>query len=133
MEKDHYTWDQLHADCKALAKEITDSGIEITHVYGIPRGGLVPAVVMSHLLDLPMTYDTEMVGEKTLVVDDICDTGQTYARLSSVIHTHAPFAALYYNKEHDEEPDFWINEKKNWVVFPWETDKTSRYDDTMKH
>ncbi len=131
MKKDHYTWKQLNDDCRKLAHKVSESGIEITHVYGIPRGGLVPAVVLSHALNIPMTFDTEMIGEKTLVVDDISDTGRTYQRLSATTKTHALFVALYYNKESPEEPDFWINEKKGWVVFPWETEETSKYDGTV--
>lgn len=128
--KDFYSWEQLYTDCLTLANHVKTSGITLTHIYGIPRGGLIPAVILSHALALPLLFDTEMINETVLVVDDICDTGATYTKLSAVLGTHPPFATLYYNKDHHEEPDFWVKEKTNWVIFPWETEESSKYDGT---
>ena len=44
-------------------------------VYGIPRGGLIVAVLVSHKLGIPLiTSLRDMYGKKFLVVDDIVDT-----------------------------------------------------------
>ena len=40
-------------------------------VYGIPRGGLIPAVIISHKLKLPLV---QTIGRNTLVVDDMSYT-----------------------------------------------------------
>ena len=45
---------------------------EIDSVYGIPRGGLVPAVYLSHLLKLPMN-GFKPGGKNPIVIDDIAD------------------------------------------------------------
>jgi len=49
-------------------------------IYGIPRGGLIPAVYLSHMLGMSMTHITPipLVRNKLMIVDDIFDTGKTY-------------------------------------------------------
>jgi len=89
---------------------------KIRNIYGIPRGGLVPAVYLSHLLGLPIVI--EPTGKETLVVDDICDTGKT---LGAYQHFGYTTATLYYHKQSPVEPNIWIYEKKDqWIQFPWE-------------
>ena len=54
-------------------------------VTGLPRGGLIPAVMVSHKLGIPfIEVETlnpiegwKMKNKNTLVVDDICDSGKT--------------------------------------------------------
>ena len=46
-------------------------------ILAIPRGGYILGVILSHRLNLPMT--TRLKVGTTLVVDDICDTGDTLA------------------------------------------------------
>jgi hypoxanthine phosphoribosyltransferase len=83
-----------------------------THVIGVARGGLTPAVMLSHRLKLPMHivtakgYDDKMrkldkiefdiagnvsrilsnngFGTKPIVIDDIFDSGRTYDTLRQV-------------------------------------------------
>lgn len=46
-------------------------------IFAIPRGGYILGVILSHRLKLPMTRQLK-VGT-TLIVDDICDKGNTLA------------------------------------------------------
>ena len=46
----------------------------IDSVMGLPRGGLIPAVMISHELGIPLVINPT---KNTLVVDDINDTGHT--------------------------------------------------------
>ena len=50
----------------------------IKYVHGLKRGGLIPAVLISHTLDLEY-IDTPQHYEPMdcLIVDDICDSGET--------------------------------------------------------
>jgi len=105
---------EFKKDVEVLAKKIHKKFEEILnyqintyhdlpkYFYGIPRGGLIPAVYLSHRLGIPMLsysqnyysrliegyipgntddgcwkYDDE---EKILVIDDLFDTGKTYER-----------------------------------------------------
>ncbi len=117
---------------------------------GIGRGGLVPAVYISHQLDLPMLsvdhsskvpgFADELLGKvaeksrdgtKLLVVDDINDSGGTIdyiRRLLAAVGCEAGnlrFAVLISNSRSKVSVDYWSriidrNEDKNWFVFPWE-------------
>ena len=53
----------------------------IDSVTGIARGGLIPAVMVSHKLDLPYV---DAVGPNTLVIDDIADSGVTLEKAPGV-------------------------------------------------
>jgi len=96
---------------------------DIDSIYGIPRGGIVPAVYLAHLLKLPLV-EKDFINETTLLVDDIADTGKTlitYNRLNCKI------ATIYYHKQSIIEPDIWIYEKRNdWILFPWETVQSTK-------
>ena len=54
-------------------------GIDLEFVSGIPRGGLIPSVMLSHRLDIPLVKGD--IGPDTLVIDDICDSGETLDKL----------------------------------------------------
>ena len=59
-------------DMSDLIKELTQKIIfEVPladSIYGIPRGGLIPAVMLSHKLNLPMV---ETIGKNTLIIDEV--------------------------------------------------------------
>ena len=100
---------------KELAIKISKDGNEYDGIYGIPRGGLPIAVCLSHELDLPLLmYPTD----KSLVVDDISDTGKT---LES--HKNKAIATLYSTSWTKTKPLYFIKEKlfkSDWIVYPWE-------------
>jgi hypoxanthine phosphoribosyltransferase len=130
--KEYYEWSDFWYDAQALAKRIKKSRKKLTHVYGIPRGGLIPAVCLSHLLDLPLIIDIIDINTRTLLVDDIVDTGKTL----QLLRRKLPFkrlsvAALYYEKNAITVPQFWVRKKTKWVIFPWETETSSKYDFTL--
>jgi hypoxanthine phosphoribosyltransferase len=98
--------------CKIIAEKLPLE--RFTDIYGIPRGGLVPAVYLSHLTGLPLTEYPQY--PTTLVVDDIADTGHTLEELDQFF-----IATIYYHKQSIVKPDIWVYEKKKkWIVFPWE-------------
>ena len=67
--------------CEHIAKTIEkDYKDKIDNIFGIPRGGLIPAVYLSHALDLPMV--AEVKDARTLVVDDIADEGKTLKKFN---------------------------------------------------
>ena len=119
-------------------------------VIGIGRGGLAPAVYMSHALALPMLsidYSSEepsfadelltktaaksAAGERLLFVDDINDSGGTILRIREILtadgcaDANLKFAVLINNARSRAEVDFWAttidrDSDKRWFVFPWE-------------
>lgn len=87
----------------------------IDSVYGIPRGGLIPAVLVSHGLKLPYV---NAIGKNTLVVDDICDSGVTLKNSPGI------YTAVLYQKPETAcfTPSVWadLHLGNEWLIFPWE-------------
>lgn len=105
-------WSDVDKYVDDLTFQIPDNA---TGVYGIPRGGLVLAVIISHRCNLPLL---QAPCEGCVVVDDIADTGKTlehYKEKGYYITT------MFYHKQSKIVPDFWKHEKqKEWIIFPWE-------------
>lgn len=115
MKRINITWDKATKMIEKLAVKIKKSGIKFDGVFGIPRGGLPLAVILSHQLDLPvLLYPTK----NTLVVDDISDNGFTLQRMKN-----KKIATLYSTNWTITKPDWFVEMKKSkddWLVFPWE-------------
>ena len=116
MKKQYYTWKEFERDCKILAKRIKNLKRNFNGIYGVPRGGLILAVVLSHKLNLPLLLGG--VTDKTLVVDDIADSGST---LYPYKDRRACIVTLFYHPKSRVEPALWLRKKMvDWIVFPWE-------------
>lgn len=133
INKQYYSWDDIDWMIDTLARNIAEDcqksdktpAQAFKGVYGIPRGGLVMAVMLSHTLKLPYVESLNgMYGEKFLIVDDISDTGVTLERMMNTdVFKYAKIATLNYHKQSVVVPDFWVEEKKDqWIVYPWESD-----------
>jgi len=93
----HHSWNTVETWCAQLAIKILRSDWRPDYVVGLTRGGLTPAVMLSHFLGIPMhtlkvslrdddangsesnCWMAEDVtdGKNILIVDDINDTGET--------------------------------------------------------
>ena len=112
--KVYLSWDDITQSVDKLCKQISESTTTITSVTGLQRGGLIPAVMISHKLNLPYVYS---IHPTTLVVDDICDTGETL----NFILGEIPTAVLHYKPTANHTPTFYAEEVGNdWIVYPWE-------------
>ena len=90
-------------------------GCRFAGVHGIPRGGLVLAVALSHRLDLPL-LQTPQPG--CLLVDDVYETGLTLAPYRELADARV---VVWVSKV---EPQWWqaveVMSSSEWLVFPWE-------------
>ena len=96
-------------------------------VYGLPRGGLCLAAMVSYALDCPMLCAP---APGCLIVDDICDSGESlvhYYKNSSGTRQDYTLATFYYRKNDlGIVPDVYECVKTGkWIVFPWELDPAS--------
>jgi hypoxanthine phosphoribosyltransferase len=130
MEKIYLSWDDIKTAVESLAYQIKKSNIEIYKIKGLQRGGLIPAVMLSHLLDIPMT-ENKIVGSNVLVVDDICDTGETLAPYKQ---TNNPIATIHHKQTAIVEPTFYYSLAKNdsWYYYPWEQEDAETIQDYKK-
>ena len=127
MSKDYYSWSEFDADVKKISKWAR--GKRFKNIYGLPRGGLPLAVSLSHGLGLPLIWDKEKISGKTLIVDDIADTGKTLKRLLG--KKKVTVVTIYLDKQSVFMPDLYCRLKDGWIVFPWETERSSKYDKTI--
>lgn len=124
-----YTWQEFDEDIAKIAEWARDKNFR--SVYGIPRGGLVVSVALSHRLNLPLKLKREEIDEKTLIADDISDSGKTLQKLEASLPFKPVIATIFYHKDTTRMPNLFLREKTAWVVFPWETDVSSKYDATF--
>jgi|TARA_R110001599_G_scaffold331070_2_gene545733 hypoxanthine phosphoribosyltransferase len=120
-----FTWEEYDEAVEQMA--IAAKGaMESTHIdaiYGIPRGGLVLGVSLSHALDLPLISSLGLYDGKRknlLVVDDISDTGETLVAMSQTVD-ESLFYTLHYDENSAFEPDFYYASNSDcWIKYPWE-------------
>jgi hypoxanthine phosphoribosyltransferase len=122
-----YTWEELISDVDKIEKEVRFLKFDFKNIYGVPRGGLIPAVILSHRLDLPMIYSAAKISDDTLIVDDISDTGET---LKKIVKKNSIVATLWTTPLAKIEPNIYCKVKKpeEWIVFPFETLQSSKLD-----
>lgn len=114
MSKRYVSWEEYENLLKLLASRVSSS---ISYIYGVPRGGLIPAVMLSHILDIPMVLDMEHAkNSRLLVVDDIADSGKTLEK-----YGHHECATIFVNSKHCVlYPDYYSEKTEDWIVFPYE-------------
>ena len=118
MEEQHkyLTWEQFDSVCKEIHIWAKDK--KFNSIYGPPRGGLVLAVKLSHLLEIPLIVSKDDITPRTLIVDDITDTGKTMEKFRQKGNK---IATIFYHKQSTVIPDKWFFEKTDkWVIYPWE-------------
>lgn len=110
------TWTLFEDACQEIVKKIKKARKDFDGIYGIPRGGLPLAVKLSNLLSLPLIINNKEITKKTLIVDDISDTGRTLEPFKDHF-----IVTIYYHKQSTVIPNIWIFEKTDkWIIFPWE-------------
>lgn len=152
IHKLFYSYQAMHHDIDAMIATMAKDAYKPDVVVGITRGGLVPAVVFSHMLDVPMKtievsfrdsgvkescvaiIDLIRDGKKVLLVDDICDSGETlewiYDQVKAFNLTWTQFirTAVLINNQGCTKftPDYkgsvHVNKSVSdvWIVFPYE-------------
>jgi len=121
------TWQEIEELVDILGQKVIGGAPYIENVHGIQRGGLIPAVLLSHKLNLPYV---QAIYPNTLVVDDICDTGNTLKDIPGVYS-----ATLHYKKSAIVEPTLWAEQLENeaeWIVYPWESKDAEEIQDYLK-
>lgn len=129
--------------CKNLEHDIQKH--KPTLIVGITRGGLLPALHLSHHLERPMKtivwqtreddnqeYDKDLQsvidsGRHVVFIDDINDSGRTFGEISKAYHCERPnvmFASLIkkVDTSYSNALAALTISDKRWIIFPWEKD-----------
>jgi hypoxanthine phosphoribosyltransferase len=142
-----YTWSDLDNDVEYIRNKLIGKLWIPDYIVGVKRGGLIPAIKLSHSLDKPMIMmscqtrddsDNEVklleaeklsINSNILIVDDICDSGITMSKIITEFmsrgHHSVKTCSLFYNTEQNFIVDYPVrsldrSQNKDWIVFPWE-------------
>jgi hypoxanthine phosphoribosyltransferase len=141
--KIYLDYDDILSMCQNLEYEVQSHKPAL--IVGITRGGLLPALHLSHHLERPMTtikwqtreedaqeysgalQDFIDSGKHVVFVDDINDTGRTFSEISrryGCVRPNVTFASLVKKVETtypDAAASLTISDNR-WFIFPWEKD-----------
>jgi len=123
------SWNDIEALVDNLAEQINKMDKKPFYIYGVPRGGAIPAVWLSHKTGIDYYQLNSAQISKTadlshiLIVDDICDSGETIKKIKENF-PKCQTATLYYKETAFDKPDIYgetVGEE--WIVFPWESNE----------
>ena len=151
------SWDEVVGWCRELALKVKASGWRPDLVVAIARGGYVPARLLCDFLDIhdlvsvqvlhwgraaeitakahiKHPYTLELSGKRVLLVDDICDTGDSIIVAKDFITNHWKPAEIrvatmqWISPVAKIKPDYYVDEVKEWIwyQYPW-----TRLEDTV--
>ena len=150
MIKKWYGWKEMKRDVNVLCRDIVRDKFDPQVIVGLSRGGLIPGVMMSHWFGVPFKpvqaalrdfaewedYLPRPTDERVLIVDDICDSGKTFEKMTKhitgprkgsplQIQCDVRFASLWWNNEISFEPHYYAQDLAKdtdniWLNFPWE-------------
>jgi hypoxanthine phosphoribosyltransferase len=140
-------WRLFDELARSVATKIIDSGYKPDFMVGLARGGWVLSRVLCDYLgikdlislkvehwgvtatqdgraQIKYPFDFDLTGRRTLVVDDITDTGESMMVAVNYIKERSPedirTAALRHIKSSKFTPDYYGDEIEwRWVIFPW--------------
>jgi len=117
----YFSWCEFDKSVEYIANKC--KFLELSGIYGIPRGGLCLAVALSHKLKINLISEPI---KNSLIVDDIYETGTT---LKTFKHIEG---AMFYVLFSKIKPTWWntvhVTKKSHWIVFPWENTLNSKSD-----
>ncbi|AEH25143.1 phosphoribosyltransferase [Pyrococcus yayanosii] len=145
MDKVYLTWWQVDRAIFALAEKLREYRPDV--IVGVARGGLIPAVRLSHILnDVPLKVidvkfykgideraekpvitipiHGDLKGKKVVIVDDVSDTGKTLEVVIDEVKKlgakDVKVACLAMKPWTSVVPDYYVFRTDKWIVFPWE-------------
>lgn len=145
---EYISWSRFYRLSRGLCHTIYNSGFRADMIVAIGRGGYMPARIISdflHILNLtsfkiehyrgtqkkktaqiryPLAEGT--TGRKVLLVDDVCDTGDTFELASKHLEERLKpkeirTAVLHFKKTSSFTPDYYAGRivKWRWIIYPW--------------
>jgi uncharacterized protein len=145
MKEKFIPYKEVKKYIKNIGETIISSKWKPDLIISVNRGGCVPGIYLSHLIDINHEVLTLSKNKKTnnssyiksimekhktiLILDDINDTGKTMKVISEIYSKFLhklKFAVLIDNKSSQFKVDFSSYKidktvDNSWIVFPWES------------
>lgn len=122
-------WEDFIQECLKIYEFLKNK--KVNKLVAIPRGGLIPAVVVSNLLKVDIVF--RVTSDDDVIIDEIVDFGLTFRRWKKK-HPKNLFVCLHINKKHFKQqikPDFYVREVDKFIRYPWE--QINDEDDNQNH
>ena len=137
MEKQIVLWEDIDSMIESIKPFMEKEKFD--YVAGIRRGGLIPAMIISHKYDIKCIEINDFVASdmKLLVVDDIVDSGKTIKnakiKLDRAIYKYKSLS-LYVKTSKEHFVDCYVRHalEDKWYQFPWESEKSTQTDEQEK-
>ncbi len=144
MKKKYITWKKIETQTKSLIKQMDKDNFKPEMVWGLVRGGCIPAILISQHYNIPMQtwhmslrdheyynfnpkWDDYWSSKHSLIVDDINDSGNTIAlaKEHTQQYSQVRYAVLQHKETSTQEIDYYAEKigklkKDEWIVYPWE-------------
>lgn len=134
-EKKLYDWNWIEEQIDKIGEKL-EAFEKPQFITGVPRGGLIPAVLMSHKFDIPyigLEAAKTLPGDlkkKILVIDDIADSGNTLAQIQRHNFKTATLARRYSSSFTPTITGTDILDD-HWLIFPWEQKSSKAIQDYL--
>ena len=133
-------WQTFEQEIKKLSEKIEFNNYHPDMIFGITRGGVVPARLLSSSLlvkdmicisvrkiggERKVITDIldDIFGKNVLLVEDMLETGRSLIAAKNYIESKGAkvrTACLYIMPISEVQPDFYLNQINKPVNFPWE-------------
>lgn len=142
------SWQRFHVLARRLAHRVRVSGYQVDTLVAIGRGGYLPARILSDFLNvLDLTsfkiehyhatrkgrraevrypLHADLSGRRVLLVDDVTDSGDTFAVALEHLAACGPpaevrTAVLHHKVVSSYVPDYYAQKvvKWCWIIYPW--------------
>jgi len=139
------TWREYTSLAQKLAAAVFSGPSPVEIIVAISRGGLTLGHLLSDHLRLPISTITiqsysdiqthgeavltqklcvTIKGKHVLLVDDVSDSGKTFARATRYLKRLGPkeisALAMYFKPHSSFRPDYYARQTKKWILFPYE-------------
>jgi hypoxanthine phosphoribosyltransferase len=147
MKYIYVSWSEAIKLTIELAGEIISSNYLPNSIVAISRGGLIPARVLSDIINVDEVYSIKaslwgvggkvfdrvviqevelpIKGKKVLIVDDVVDSGSTLDTVVRRIKVFNPeevrTAVLHIKPTSKYIPDYYVSRLESWawIIYPW--------------
>ncbi len=142
-----YGFEEFDEDVKMIAKELSAYGCDT--IVAVARGGMTFGHFLAEYMHIRELYCLNSVhyddqkkldyikifnipdlskSKKTVVVDDIIDSGETMQNIIALLQEKFPntefkTASIFYKSNSIVKPDFSVKEAKKWIRFFWAKSK----------
>ncbi len=139
------SWNEYRTLARKLAATVISAKTPIDAIVAIARGGLTLGHLLSDHLRIPVATITiqsytdiqaqgEVVlteklaypirGKHVLLVDDVSDSGKTFARAVGHLKRLGPkeisTLAMFFKPRSSFRPDYYARHTNRWIIFPYE-------------